>query len=404
MKRKISISAVLSILILTLSITLSTFTKNNDVLKKNKSFSKTSAISSLKLTDNEEMRGMWVSYLSLDIQAKEKSFDSFKELFSDIIKEAKSLKCNTLIVQIRPFCDALYNSAYFPYSHILSGVQGKNPGYDALEYICEVAHKNNLKVHAWINPLRVKNNYSAFELSENNPYIQNEALCFETESGIYLNPANKDARQLIINGVKEVAENYDVDGIQFDDYFYPENISNEDYIYYEEYTKSVNPSKTPLSLHKWRENNINLLICETYMAIKETDENIVFGISPQGNINNNKNIYADVVRWCETLGYIDYICPQLYYSTDNPDLAFEDALKNWSEISFHNKLKVYIGLAAYKISSDEDNGTWLIKNDILKTELLMLRNYGYDGFMIYEYKSIKNPDANEELENLKSVI
>ncbi|MBQ1977952.1 MAG: hypothetical protein II225_04310, partial [Ruminococcus sp.] len=113
---------------------------------------------------------------------------------------------------------------------------------------------------------------------------------------------------------------------------------------------------------------------------------------------------ADIESWCRYIGYADYICPQLYFSTDNPALRFEECLRQWSEISYHNRLKVYIGLGAYKAGTDADNGTWQNRNDILATELVLLRNYSFDGFIIYDYNALLSESAQAELKNLKSII
>ena len=400
MKRRISISVILSLVLLITSITLSvTLKASTPQLSTTTSHSLT--------TDNEtaeEMRGLWVSYLSLDMQESDKTVDTFVKKFRDIIEQAIKYKCNTLIVQVRPFCDALYNSSYFPYSHILSGTQGVSPDYDALEYMCKAAHENNLKIHAWVNPLRIATSYSTFTLAENNPYIENPNIAFKTESGIYLNPANADARELIINGIKEIAENYEVDGIQFDDYFYPSEIADEDENEYNTYKASVKDSNRLLSVSQWRENNINLLISEVYRTIKTADENVLFGISPQGNLDNNKSLYANPTLWCETQGYIDYICPQLYFSISNPTLSFQQALNDWRAITYHKNIKVYIGLAVYKAGTEEDNSTWALSDTILKDELLLLREYKFDGFMLYEYRSLKEENAQKELLNFSDSI
>jgi len=159
MKRRLNISIILSLIILIGVITISankTEKQNNNITRNTTATAK----EEIKEKQNEEMRGLWVSYLSLDMQGEDKSFDAFKEKFEDIIDKAKELKLNTLIVQVRPFCDALYDSKIFPYSHILSEAQGISPGYDALKYMCNAAHEKNLKIQAWINPLRVKNNFS----------------------------------------------------------------------------------------------------------------------------------------------------------------------------------------------------------------------------------------------------
>ena len=401
MNRRISISVILSIVILIASVFVSV--KLKSPTKETSISANTTTMTENSIDANEEMRGLWVSYLSLDMQNTDKSFESFKEKFNNIITEANKYKCNTLIVQVRPFCDALYNSSYFPYSHILSGEQGKKVGYDPLKYMCKTSHENNMKIHAWINPLRVSNTSSDFELSDDNPYIKNPEISLVTTSGVYLNPALIDARNLITNGVREIVENYEIDGIQFDDYFYPPDISKEDAEYYNNY-KDTTESDRLLTLSDWRENNINLLIAEVYKTIKSADQNVVFGISPQGNIENNKSIYANPALWCKVQGYIDYICPQLYFSTSHPTLPFEKALKNWKELPYHKTLKVYIGLAVYKAGTKEDNGTWQLSSSILKDELLLLRKYKYDGFMLYEYRSLKEESAQKELSNLSDAI
>ncbi len=350
------------------------------------------------------MRGLWVSFITLDMTDTDKTFESFKAKFNKIVMTAKEYKLNTLIVQVRPFCDALYKSSIFPYSHILTGTQGKDPGYDALEYMCEHAHLNGLKLHAWINPYRVSTASSPEKLAKNNPYNQNKDIALELESGIILNPAKKATRKLIVDGVKEIIENYDIDGIQFDDYFYPTDTGNEDIADYNNYKKALSTNSAIQSHTEWRFWNVNTMIAEVYATVKAADKNIVFGISPQGNIENNKALYADITTWCKTYGYADYICPQMYYSTENPSLSFEDSLIEWNNLNYHSDISVYIGLGAYKAGSDADNGTWLDNSNILATELQLLRKYKYDGFMIYDYSAFENEKASDELKNLLSAI
>lgn len=130
----------------------------------------------------EEMKGVWVTYMELSMENDaDKSEKSFKEKFTEIAENSVKSGFNTLIVQVRPFCDALYESEFFPYSHILTGLQGKNPGYDALKIMCEICKSYDLKIHAWINPYRVAVSKTPSELSDNNPYIIDNSLGFETE-------------------------------------------------------------------------------------------------------------------------------------------------------------------------------------------------------------------------------
>lgn len=345
----------------------------------------------------EEMKGIWVSYITLDMQSEDNNEQAFTEKINTIIDTTIDSGFNTLIFQVRPFCDALYKSSYYPYSHILTGTQGKDPGYDPLQIICELCHKNNINVHAWINPYRVKNEQTPSKLSNDNLYIIDNSIGFEQSGSIYLDPASEKAQQLIVNGVKEIVQNYDVDGIQFDDYFYPENSDSVDNQKYQEYKDST---ENPLSKEMWRCENVNTLIKKVYDTVHRYSNNVQFGISPQGNLNNNRNLGADVELWCENSGYIDYICPQIYFSLDNPTLSFEESLSQWQNLSLHPDLSLYIGLAGYKGGTDEDNGTWLDNDDILKNEIEICSECGTDGIMLFSYESFFDETNSAEIKNV----
>ena len=354
----------------------------------------------------EEVRGVWVSYMELDMQNEtDKSAENFRNKFEKIALNSKEFGFNTLIVQVRPFSDALYDSEYFPYSHILSGVQGENPGYDALKIMCEVCNNYGLSIHAWINPYRIQTKNTPQTLAETNPYELDKSIGCETDDGIYYDPSDKKARELIINGVVEIAENYDIDGIQFDDYFYPTRDEAFDSDEYAEYVEEVGTNSN-MSLDNWRYANVNILICDTYRAIHSLDKEIEFGISPQGNIDNNAEIYADVKSWCTCKGFVDYICPQIYFSLENPTLTFEDCLNSWLALDFNENVSLYVGLAGYKAGNEDyDENTWLNTNDILSKEYQIIKNNeNIDGMMLYSYASIENKTAAQELDNLKKVL
>lgn len=349
----------------------------------------------------ENMKGVWVSYITLDMQNTDMSEDSFTKKIESIVKTSKENGFNTIIFQVRPFSDALYKSEYFPYSHILTGVQGKDPEYDPLEIMCKVCHDNNINIHAWINPYRVKSESTPKTLSDDNPYIIDESLGFTHNNCIYLDPSNEYARKLVVNGVKEIVKNYDVDGIQFDDYFYPENCDNVDESTYNEYKENT---INPLSKEDWRIDNVNKLIKSVYKAVHQYSDDVVFGISPQGNLNNNYTLSADVKSWCKDSGYIDYICPQIYFSLDNPTMNFEESLNEWLDIKKHKDLAMYIGIAGYKGGTDEDEGTWLDNDDILKTQIQICEENNLDGIMLYSYESFINADNKEEIANVVNYL
>ena len=117
-------------------------------------------------------------------------------------------------------------------------------------------------------------------------------------------------------------------------------------------------------------------------------------------LNNNDGLYADVKAWCETEGYIDYICPQIYFSLDNPALTFEDSLREWLKLKKHKGLRLFVGLSGYRAGTDADDGTWLDNNDILKTEIGILRKAKADGFVLFSYDSFHNEDNASEIENV----
>lgn len=400
---------ILSAVLLVTALAARAYSENGEVKTVSTSTIDTATNDNAKVEQNErstkEMRGVWVSYIELDMQNEsDKSESAFREKFKDIAITSKNAGFNTLIVQVRPFCDALYKSAYFPYSHILSGEQGVSPDYDALKVMCEICSELDLDIHAWVNPYRISTDSTPQVLSENNPYVIDNELGEETENGIFLNPANKMARKLIIDGVTEIVKNYDVDGIQFDDYFYPTQDSDFDDEEYAEYVDTVGAMNC-MSVDNWRLANVNTLICDTYRAIHKISNDVDFGISPQGNIDNNAKIYADVKSWCICKGFVDYICPQLYYSLENPALTFENSLNSWASLDINKNVKLYVGLAGYKANTDSDEGTWLYSDNVLSKEYkITMQNEKVSGIMLYSYSALEDENASTEIANLTNAI
>lgn len=409
MKNKKIVPIIVSVIAMLSVICISSFTREKPPKKQN-DINNIAALSSKATADtpenDEEMRGVWVSYMELSMENESsKTQKAFEDKFTEIAQKCRNSGFNTLIVQVRPFCDALYKSSYFPWSHILTGTQGENPQYDALQIMCDICKENNLKIHAWINPYRVSSNETPKKLSDNNPYIKNSEIGIKTDNGIFLDPSNETAQQLISDGVKEIAENYDVDGIQFDDYFYPTEDESFDKKQYEAYIEKYGKENS-MSLDNWRMQNVNTLICKVYRTIKSVDSSVEFGISPQGNIGNNEGLYADVKSWCTCKGFADYICPQIYFSLENPALTFEDCLNSWTSLDFDENVKLYVGLGGYKAGNGEyDEETWLLSDSILADEYDILRNNkSVSGFMLYSYNSLEDDTAKKEINNLINAL
>ncbi len=350
-----------------------------------------------------EMKGVWVSYIDLALGDGDRSYSAFKKKFDRIASVSKSKGYNTLIVQVRPFCDSLYYSDYFPNSHIISGRQGVIPGYDPLEYMVKKAHSVGMSIQAWINPYRIKEGGNPKTLSGLNPYIENTDIGVKWNNGIYLNPGLKESTNLIVKGVTEIVHKYNVDGIQFDDYFYPTTSKKFDE---KQYTKYKNITKNPKSLSVWRKNNVNTMVKSVYSAIKKINPSVQMGISPQGYYSNNSTLYADVKTWCEKAGYVDYICPQIYWSMTNPNPNFDSAMKDWTKLKFHSGLKFYVGLAGYKAGSKTaDCGTWSKKSTILRIEYQRAKNvYKAKGMIFYRYGNLVSRQSSREVANLTEVL
>lgn len=409
MKNKKIVPIIVSVIAMLSVICISSFIREKPPKKQN-DINNIAALSSKATADtpesDEEMRGVWVSYMELSMENESsKTQKAFEDKFTEIAQKCRESGFNTLIVQVRPFCDALYKSSYFPWSHILTGTQGENPQYDALQIMCDICKENNLKIHAWVNPYRVSSNETPKKLSDNNPYIKNTEIGIKTDNGIFLDPSNETAQQLICDGVKEIAENYDVDGIQFDDYFYPTEDESFDKKQYKAYIEKYGKENC-MSLDNWRMQNVNSLICKVYRTIKSVDSSVEFGISPQGNIGNNDGLYADVKSWCTCKGFADYICPQIYFSLENPALTFEDCIDSWTSLDFDENVKLYVGLGGYKAGNGEyDEETWLLSDSILADEYDILRNNkSVRGFMLYSYSCLEDDTAKKEINNLINAL
>ena len=356
----------------------------------------------------DEMRAVWVPYMSLDMNKEvDKSAQAFQKKFDAIVEEAKQCGMNALVVHVRPFGDALYPSQYYPWSHIVGGTQGRDPGYDPLEYMVEATHKAGMEFHAWLNPMRIQSGGDTpSTLAENNNYnvwqgdSSKAGWTVQTASGKYYNPAYPEVRKLVADGAKEIVEHYDVDGIQFDDYFYPSEDPAFDEAAYNAYVESVSTGGKPLSLLEWRRANVNAMVSLTYSEIKGVNPDVQFGISPQANVSNDLKMGADVEAWCSVRGYVDYICPQLYVNFENPVLPYDVAAEQWREMTTASNVKLYFGLAVYKAGSDADEGTWKKADNILAQQVSLGRQVECDGFMFYSWEYLNHDQTKEEVENV----
>ncbi len=360
--------------------------------------------------------GMWYSKFELNFKGMNEQ--QFQSKINEMLDNAKSVNVTDVYFHVRPSADAYYDSKLFPFSASFGGNQGEYPGYDPLKYMVFAAHERGLKIHAWINPYRVANSTDLTKLADSNiakkwltdEDTANDRNVLTAGTGLYFNPAIPEVREYIISGVKEILDNYDVDGVQIDDYFYPTTDASFDSVEYNSYVSSV--SDTALTLGDWRRNNVNALVSGIYSAVHQYN-NVVFGISPSAHISTDKsdtnytNKYADVALWMSQEGYCDYIAPQLYfgYEYSNSNFHFDVLLEKWSKMSRHSKLKVIIGLAPYKIdpnqhkNNDHDGTEWSDDKQILSKQVTDVFNGSCDGVALYSYSYVCTYNPAKEHKN-----
>lgn len=362
-----------------------------------------------KTQRGDYVKSVWVAYYELQKFIKDDESD-FKNEIEKRFSQLNDMGFNTITVQVRPCADAFYKSSYFPSSKYCFGKQGVDMPYDPLKIMCAVAEKQDLSLEAWINPYRVSQDNDINKLCDTNiakKWYKNKSKkrnVYVSKKAVYFNPASSDVNKLIVNGVKEIVENYSVSAIHFDDYFYPDTDKSIDNAEYQKYLK--NGGKSTLS--DWRRENVSNMIKSVYSAVKSVNKKVKFGISPASNIDNDySSLYADVEKWSQDSGYIDYICPQIYFGFKNVKQPFMQTTKKWTNIA---KCDLYIGLPLYKCSKPDEyaakNDESIINefknnNDIIARQIRYIKNFDeIDGFYLFSYSCLFDENCKNEVENL----
>lgn len=343
----------------------------------------------------EEYRAVWISYLEwqgTDFSSEE----AFRAAVGAMLDNCAALGLNTVIAQVRPFGDALYKSALYPWSHLCTGTQGQDPGFDPLDVLVEQSHARGLSLEAWLNPYRLRltaalpGTLAAENLANTHP-----EWVVEAGGGLYLNPAIPEAAAYVVQGVAELVQNYAVDGVHFDDYFYP---ATDEAIDDAQFAASGAADRAA-----WRRANVTALVKAAHDAVKAADPTLRFGISPQGNPDNNyTQQYSDVPAWMTAEGedaVVDYICPQIYWgygytlSTGSQRFAFENIVPEWLAMPRAAGVALYFGLGAWRIGdgdggSNEDSVSQWSTGGSLAKQLADLRALGAGGYALYRYGSL----------------
>lgn len=325
-----------------------------------------------------EVRSVWMATVwALDWPSSTSSTTAQKNEMVKYLDVLQKNNFNAVYFQVRTMSDAFYKSSYEPWSSYLTGTRGKDPGWDPLAFVVEECHKRGMECHAWVNPYR-------FSTGSNWSTAQDQALksagmllAYTKSDGkttTILNPGLESVRKRIVDVCKEIISNYDVDGLVFDDYFYPEGIpvtsSAGDYDLWQK-------SGASMTFGDWRRNNVNQMVADVYKMVQHQKPYVRFGISPAGAACTSAavaakhgidrcpvasdwqydGIFSDPVAWLEA-GTIDYISPQLYWKTNHKTNPFGPMTKWWSYVAKHFGRHHYASHSISFLNSSNTTSDW----------------------------------------------
>ena len=347
------------------------------------------------------VRGVWVSSVfNIDYpSAPGLSDEQLRQEADNIISNCVATGMNVIYFQVRPCADALYNSTIFPKSRYLTGGGNGYLSFDPLAYMVELAHANGIQLHAWLNPYRVTT-HNGDDLNlfpANSPQrLHPEYLMRAGDGNYFFNPALQEVRDLITAGVVEILDNYNVDGIHFDDYFYPDTSFDD---------SAQFAASSQSDLTQWRIESVNALVKQVSEAVHARGS--VFGISPRGiwaNANENalgsatngggslNSIYCDSLRFIKE-GWVDYICPQIYWNIGFEIADYAILVPWWCEAVKDTDVNLYIGMADYRIPEAKAGSVWSGTAELAR-QLELNKSYpAVKGDVHFSYGSIvQNPD------------
>ena len=359
-------------------------------------------VGSVSYTNNaqaaeKEMRAAWVSTVyNLDWPKTKNNASKQKQELTQLMDKLKGCGINTIVLQVRPESDALYKSSINPWSKYLTGTQGKDPGYDPLAFAVQEAHKRGMELHAWMNPYRVTSSGTNLNaLVSSHPARKNPSWVIKYNGKMYYDPGNPAVVDYLVKTVKEVVDKYDVDGIHFDDYFYPSSSFPDD-TSYQVYGKGQDRNN-------WRRENVNTLL-KRVKAVVNARSGCEFGVSPFGIWRNKSadcpdgsetsgsqsyyNMLADSRTWIRK-GYVDYIVPQIYWPIGLKVADYSKLVKWWANEVKGYDVDLYIGQGIYKQGQSSHGGQNIAKE--IKNQIKINKQYStVKGSMYFSARDIVN--------------
>ncbi|MGW6006328.1 glycoside hydrolase family 10 protein [Oerskovia enterophila] len=311
-----------------------------------------------------ELRAMWISsVVNIDWpSAAGLSAEEQKAEYLHWLDVAQQYRLNAVFVQVRPTADAFWPSPYEPWSQYLTGTQGKDPGYDPLAFVVEESHKRNIEIHAWYNPYRVSMQADPAQLVPEHPARQHPEWVWAYGGKLYFDPGLPEAQEHIQRAILHSVENYDLDGVHFDDYFYPYAVAGQTIPDAQTYATHGAGFAT---VEDWRRHNVDTFVQSISQRIKQVKPWVKFGISPfgiwrnastdpRGSATSGSQSYdmqfADTRKWV-TEGWLDYINPQIYWQIGLAVADYAQLVPWWAEVAAQSGTQLFVGEALYKVTS-----------------------------------------------------
>ncbi len=388
----------------------------------------------------KDVRGVWVSNVANIDTPKGLEKEAYQDYLKKMIENIASYNMNTIIFQVRPASDAYYVSKLNPWSRYITGTEGKNPGFDVLQFVIDEAKKYNIKVHAWMNPYRVSvqalnvenqtveqakeeylNSLDDLNFAKRHP----EHTIVDGANKIILCPSHPEVIDFVTKSIIEVAENYDVEGVHIDDYFYPYakipfEREEQDFI---KYRQNENQN-----FDDWRRSNVDKMIKNIHNELKKsfskTGRKVQFGISPfaiyrthislkedgwekgsfhsPGALQCYSELYSDVYKWMKEK-WIDYVVPQVYFSFERVDVNYHDLTKWWNNLAKETDTALYIGQALYQMGSNE---VWQNKEEMMNQLKFNCQFDHISGTIFFTYKDLvkgQNDIKDAALDSIKQL-
>ncbi len=360
-----------------------------------------------------DIKAMWLSQFDLwEVYRdgdQQREVGDFTARMAHILDKIQAMGFNTVFYQIRPNADSMYPSEHFPMSAYVAGQPGGYTAYDPVEIIVKLAHARGLSIHAWINPMRglaeaeLQHISSRYLLRQwyDDPQLRGTYLVLH-QGRWYLNPAYGPVRELIAAGAREALTAYDFDGLHMDDYFYPTTQEAFDAPAYADYLASGGTG----SLADFRRDSLSLLVEALHALTGASKAGRLFGISPAGNVDTVYNSqYADIYRWCAQPGYLDYICPQVYFGLEHGSHDFVKVCGQYRDMITCGEVDLLIGMTFGKALSQQDpwagagKNEWAEHQDVLARCLETTRKLPHcRGISVFCYQYFYDPVTGEAVQ------